>query len=104
MKHGRVTAAEAYLEGFSDGYHGLPHREEAFAKHGFGERYKEAKLAGEAKREAEQENSVKPADPTVAIYMDGVYQLDASFKYTWQARLFHWLLGKSLRTDGMRQY
>lgn len=42
--------------------------------------------------------------PYVGVYLDGVWHLDVLFKKTWQARVFHWILNKSVDTSGVRHY
>lgn len=69
MPGNQMTAAEAYLEGFSDGYHGKERRYDFFESHSFGDRYSEAYFAGTYKRDAEKQLAVE----TVPVFFANLY-------------------------------
>ena len=50
-----ISSAEAYMEGFSDGYYELDNREPEFAKVGFGMRYIDGLRSGHDKRNSERD-------------------------------------------------
>jgi len=105
----RISAPEAYLEGFSDGYHGVPSREDYFRRYSFGDRYTEAYDAGREKKEAEDEIEMKkrlkmPPVNQVDFYEEGVFVAAVVFAKKWQARLFHLILNRSLNHAGVRKY